>query len=345
VSDEYRGAFDMLTSPAVRAAFDLSREADKTREKYGRTKIGTRCLLARRLAEAGAPFVMVDYGYDPEYGNLWDNHNAAGQNFPHICVMAKRPYHLAGIDRAFAALIDDLAVRGQLDETAPRPVKNGRVVAHVSPAGIKFQDDPPQWHAWATVNGDGSFSVGPLPSGDLEILAMCDGFVSTNGPGQFHMRYPQKHLLGTNDIAITIGMEPTARLEVTVTDDNGQPLKDASVMTWPNARYGEWSAVILMGDCYNTAELLQSKPGKEFSWGKPVPDFQGVSDSAGVAVLPNLPADVNELAVEHPRFALPAVGTAASGKRREASVTLIAGQTNRMSVQLEPRERSTIKHY
>ena len=82
-----------------------SREADKTRERYGKTKIGTRCLLARRLVEAGAPFVMVDYGYDPEYGNLWDNHNAAGQNFPHICEMAKRPYHLAGIDRAFAALL------------------------------------------------------------------------------------------------------------------------------------------------------------------------------------------------------------------------------------------------
>ena len=117
VRDEYRGAFDMLTSPAVRAAFDLSRESDKTRDAYGKTKIGTRCLLARRLAEAGAPFVMVDYGYDPEYGNLWDNHNAAGQNFPHICEMAKRPYHLAGIDRAFAALIDDLTVRGKLAET------------------------------------------------------------------------------------------------------------------------------------------------------------------------------------------------------------------------------------
>jgi uncharacterized protein (DUF1501 family) len=60
---------------------------------------------------------MVDYGYDPEYGNLWDNHNAAVQNFPHICAMAKRPYHLAGIDRAFAAMIDDLAARGRLDET------------------------------------------------------------------------------------------------------------------------------------------------------------------------------------------------------------------------------------
>jgi hypothetical protein len=117
VDDEFRGAFDMLLASEVRVAFDLSHEPETIREKYGKTKIGTRCLLARRLVEAGAPFVMVDYGYDPEYGNLWDNHNAAVQNFPHICVMAKRPYHLAGTDRAAAALIDDLAARGLLGET------------------------------------------------------------------------------------------------------------------------------------------------------------------------------------------------------------------------------------
>src|SRR5262249_29493699 len=109
VGDEVRGAFGMLLSPAVRAAFELGREPEKVRDRYGRTKIGTRCLLARRLVEAGAPFVMVDYGYDPEYGNLWDQHNAPGQNFPHVCEMAKRPYHLAGCDRAFAALLEDLA--------------------------------------------------------------------------------------------------------------------------------------------------------------------------------------------------------------------------------------------
>jgi hypothetical protein len=107
----------MLLSPTVRAAFDIDKEPNKVRDRYGQTRIGTRCLLARRLVEAGAPFVMVDYGYDPEYGNLWDQHNAAGQNFPHIGEMAKRPYHLAGVDRAFAALIDDLAARGRLDET------------------------------------------------------------------------------------------------------------------------------------------------------------------------------------------------------------------------------------
>ncbi len=115
--ERYRGAFEMLLSPAVRQALDLTREPERLRERYGRTKIGARCLLARRLVEAGAGFVMVDYGYDPEYGNLWDQHNAAGQNFPPVWEMAARPYHLAGVDRATAALIEDLEARGLLGRT------------------------------------------------------------------------------------------------------------------------------------------------------------------------------------------------------------------------------------
>lgn len=117
IRKQYAGAFDMLLSPTVRRAFDLSREPLSLRERYGLTKIGQRCLLARRLVEAGARFVMVDYGYDPEYGNLWDNHNAAVQNHPPLCEMAKRPYHLAGTDRAFASLLLDLQMRGLLDQT------------------------------------------------------------------------------------------------------------------------------------------------------------------------------------------------------------------------------------
>jgi hypothetical protein len=117
IDRQYRDVFTMLGSPAVRAAFDLRREPTGVRQRYGLTKIGQRCLLARRLVEAGAPFVMVDYGYDPEYGNLWDNHRAPVQNQPHICDMAKRPYHLAGTDRACGTLIEDLAERGLLGET------------------------------------------------------------------------------------------------------------------------------------------------------------------------------------------------------------------------------------
>jgi hypothetical protein len=114
---QYSSAFEMLLAPAVRRAFDLRLEPRLVRDRYGSTKIGQRCLLARRLVDAGARFVLVDYGYDPEYGNLWDNHNAPVQNHPPLCEMVKRDYHLAGTDRAFAALLDDLAARGLLDST------------------------------------------------------------------------------------------------------------------------------------------------------------------------------------------------------------------------------------
>jgi len=113
----YEAAMNLLTSPSVRAAFDVSQEPATKRDEYGRTKIGGRCLQARRLIEAGARFVMVDYGYDPDYGNLWDQHNVASQKFPHTSKMCLRPYHVAGIDRAFAALITDLKTRWLLDST------------------------------------------------------------------------------------------------------------------------------------------------------------------------------------------------------------------------------------
>ena len=114
---KYQDALQLLNTPQIRSAFEVSREAQTVREAYGRTKIGGRCLMARRLVEAGARFVMVDYGYDPDYGNIWDNHNAASQNHPPIQQMCKRGYHLAGMDQAFAALISDLETRGMLDRT------------------------------------------------------------------------------------------------------------------------------------------------------------------------------------------------------------------------------------
>lgn len=113
----FNGALNLLSSPQVRDAFDITHETDAARDEYGRTKIGGRCLLARRLVEAGARFVLVDYGYDPDYGNLWDIHNVPEQKFPHVSEMCKRGYSVAGIDKAFAALITDLKQRGMLEST------------------------------------------------------------------------------------------------------------------------------------------------------------------------------------------------------------------------------------
>ncbi|MBW3598095.1 MAG: DUF1501 domain-containing protein [Planctomycetes bacterium] len=114
---QHQNALRLLQTPSIREAFSIDDEPHAVREAYGRTKIGGRCLMARRLVEAGARFVMVDYGYDPAYGNVWDNHNAPSQNHPPIQEMCLRGYHLAGMDRAFAALIGDLEQRGLLNST------------------------------------------------------------------------------------------------------------------------------------------------------------------------------------------------------------------------------------
>ncbi|HZZ79965.1 MAG TPA: DUF1501 domain-containing protein [Gemmataceae bacterium] len=103
----YQRAFNMLTAPESRAAFDLSRESDRVRDRYGRHTQGQSALLARRLVEAGVPFVSVFSHVDVDRGS-WDthqNHNARVRDL------------LPPADQSFSALLEDLAARGMLDET------------------------------------------------------------------------------------------------------------------------------------------------------------------------------------------------------------------------------------
>ncbi len=89
------------------AAFQMDRESDRLRDRYGRSAFGQRCLLARRLVEAGVPFVEVPMGRDNGDG-LWDTHT---DNFNRTRTMSSE------LDIAFSALLQDLADRGLLDET------------------------------------------------------------------------------------------------------------------------------------------------------------------------------------------------------------------------------------
>ena len=73
VDQSYQQAAALLTSPTFRDAFDLTREPAKVRDRYGRTTYGQSCLLARRLAEAGAKFITVYYSARIQgAGNGWD---------------------------------------------------------------------------------------------------------------------------------------------------------------------------------------------------------------------------------------------------------------------------------
>jgi uncharacterized protein (DUF1501 family) len=103
----YQRAFALLTSDRTRRAFDLAAEPARSRERYGQTEFGQRCLLARRLAEAGVPMVNVSYCHTPV--GSWDTHS---QNFKQM----KEPL-APTFDTAFTALVEDLAQRGMLEET------------------------------------------------------------------------------------------------------------------------------------------------------------------------------------------------------------------------------------
>jgi hypothetical protein len=133
MNDFYGQAFELLTNPRTQAAFDLAREPDTVRERYGRGHRGQCYLLGRRLVEEGVRFVVLDVR-EPEtkespggFNMNWDHHDliytpgscgtirdkAGGEGrygISHWCMMGST-------DQAFAALIGDMHERGLLDDT------------------------------------------------------------------------------------------------------------------------------------------------------------------------------------------------------------------------------------
>lgn len=102
--DTFQGqAADILLSSRAARAFDLNAESPAMRDRYGRHLNGQSALLARRLVEAGVPFVTIHSG---GLGG-WDHHSKIQEGLGYVA-----PY----ADQAVAALIDDLDDRGLLDE-------------------------------------------------------------------------------------------------------------------------------------------------------------------------------------------------------------------------------------
>ncbi len=106
VESSYDRAFQLLSSSATGSAFDISREPEALRQKYGMTPFGQGCLLSRRLVDAGVPLVTVNWQRDDAY---WDTH---ADNFK-----LHKNTLLPNFDRGFSALLDDLSDRGMLDDT------------------------------------------------------------------------------------------------------------------------------------------------------------------------------------------------------------------------------------
>lgn len=101
LDDYYQQSYSLVTSPAAQKAFDIQQESDSIREQYGRNTFGQRALLARRLVEAGVPFITL-------YEGGWDHHGGIFKAFE-----ARMP----NFEATVATLITDLEQRGLLDTT------------------------------------------------------------------------------------------------------------------------------------------------------------------------------------------------------------------------------------
>ncbi len=104
----YEQAYRLIASPEARNAFSLADESPAARQAYGPGRLGTGCLLARRLVEAGSRFVTV---VDPG----WDTHQQIARELPDSRFPGSGK--IPALDRAFSALISDLHQRGLLDST------------------------------------------------------------------------------------------------------------------------------------------------------------------------------------------------------------------------------------
>ena len=139
-------ALQMILSPKVREAFDLSAESDKTKETYGKHKFGQSVLLARRLIEAGSRFVTAS-GYSH---NVWDTHGDNDERHRDVLVPP--------LDRALSALMEDLTQRGLLETTVVIVMGEFGRTPHLNPG--HGRDHWPE--CWSLALGGGGIRGGQI---------------------------------------------------------------------------------------------------------------------------------------------------------------------------------------
>ena len=204
-------ALDMLTSPAAREAFDLSRESDLVRDRYGRHRFGQRALLARRLVEAGSTFVTVVMEHPGGEMPLnccynWDSHAVNC----HIFDDAK--WRMPFYDQAVTALVEDLAARG-LDRRVLLVVTGefGRTPRLENQIGTQTKVHQPGRDHWP-----GAQSILVAGGG----LRMGQVVGSTDARGGF----PKDRPLSPNDVWATVYRHLGIDQELAVPDLGGRPM-------------------------------------------------------------------------------------------------------------------------
>lgn len=131
LDSNFEAAFRLMTSTQAREAFDLTKEPEKVRERYGMTRFGQSCLLARRLIEAGVRFVTVNTFLTVFDEITWDIHGSK----PFTSIEGMRDIVAPMYDQAYSALLEDLVDRGMLGNTLVCNLAEFGRTPRVNPAG------------------------------------------------------------------------------------------------------------------------------------------------------------------------------------------------------------------
>lgn len=165
----FEGAFKLMSSPAAREAFELKAEPDALRDRYGRTRFGQSCLLARRLIERGVRFVTVNM-FETVFNEItWDIHGSA----PFSPIECYKNEVGPNFDTAYSALIEDLSRRGMLENTMVLAFGEFGRTPKVNPAGGR--DHHPA--CWTVL-----FSGGPIKGGQAVGASDETGYAPKDRP-------------------------------------------------------------------------------------------------------------------------------------------------------------------
>jgi len=152
LDDNFSLAYRLMSSPKARAAFDLDQEPAKVRDRYGRTRFGQSCLMARRLIEAGVRFVTVNM-FETVFDEItWDIHGS--KPFTDIEEMSRLV--APNFDQAFSALLEDLKERGLYSTTMVTALGEFGRTPKINPAGGR--DHHPG--VWTILMGGGNIKGG-----------------------------------------------------------------------------------------------------------------------------------------------------------------------------------------
>ncbi len=160
----FQQAYTLMSSEKARAAFELHREPEKIREKYGLNRFGQSCLLARRMIEAGVRFVTINM-FETVFDEItWDIHGSK----PFSPISCYRDLVGPIFDMAYSSLLEDLKDRGLLSNTMVVGFGEFGRTPKVNPAGGR--DHWPQ--CWTVLMGGGPLKGGTIVGSSDEIGAM-----------------------------------------------------------------------------------------------------------------------------------------------------------------------------